>query len=572
MVPLFIVPIIFIISTIIAGAITTFFPQLTTWILGSINAADNIYALLIEIPRPLWDNNTYLLDPLVNSTSYGLYTNATSGYSFLIGSSMTNFYGASRTAALILLVFVVAFAGISYFLQNFRLVSEGTATRILMGSVMCIVLIFIFPPVYDVIAATINALTYPGPSGILKPGMIDEILLHASAVFPTGGLSDLGSIIAGIFMNLFLFIFTLITYAGIAIMGILRTFFIGAAFALMPILLVMRLIPVLDRVADIFIQVVVGGILASLIISIFFAFGFDVLTSPTVSGLMKTLIALGVLMASSLMLTFLIPSLGSMMTTITNAITGAAAGAAVGGVTVATGAAAASYQSFRELAPLVTAGRISPTTAFLRSTGAGLGGAAGALGTIFPTMRAPAAALSTGRSAGSVLIKDLLKEYGEDEIGDSLILKAAATPHDKEKDPELMKKWAENVKVDLLNRPPEVIGSEISKMTGLEFKDSEAVGKRVQARIRTLMEMSKADPDTQNILLSRVGRLYSGWKEEGIEKFKIDGALEPFKAYAAVKERKLNADKVSDFIVSRRGMEAPKGEAAETGKAPGTPT
>jgi hypothetical protein len=60
-------------------------------------------------------------------------------------------------------------------------------------------------------------------------------------------------------MNLFLFIFTMITYLSIAIMGVLRTFFIGAAFALMPVLLVIRLMPYVDRVADLFIQVIVGG-------------------------------------------------------------------------------------------------------------------------------------------------------------------------------------------------------------------------------------------------------------------------------------------------------------------------
>jgi predicted phage tail protein len=123
-------------------------------------------------------------------------------------------------------------------------------------------------------------------------------------------------------MNLFLFIFTMITYVSIAIMGVLRTFFIGAAFALMPVLLVIRLMPYVDRVADLFIQVIVGGVLASIIVSFFFAFGYDVLTSASISGLMKTLIALGVLLACPPMMTVLIPHLGSLMSSMFIAITG----------------------------------------------------------------------------------------------------------------------------------------------------------------------------------------------------------------------------------------------------------
>ncbi|MCS7098204.1 MAG: hypothetical protein NZ922_04430 [Candidatus Methanomethyliaceae archaeon] len=599
---LLLLPLLAVVISMVAGAITMLIPQLSQSLLGAINAANNVYALLIEIPRPLWDNNIYLFPQLIES-------NPISGYSNFIGTSMTNFYAASRMASFILLVFVIIIAGISYFLQNFKIVSEGTAMRVFTGSIMCIVLIYLFPPIYDAIAALVNSLTYPSPYGILKPGMINEILLHASTIIPTS-LDDVGSALVGIFMNLMLFIFTLITYVSLVIMGILRIFFIGATFALMPILLVLRLLPFIDKIADVFIQVIVGGILASIIVSLFFAFGYDVITSPTISGLMKTLISIGILMSSSLMLTFLIPTLGSMMSTITTAITGAITGATIGGVAITTGAAAGAYQAGQLLVPLIQAGAITKRTAMLRGIGSALGGAIGTFGTIAPRMMPGMTsfgipiALSIGKEAAS-FASFKLPEIDEVEAGEALILKAAATPHDKEHDIHEMEKWGERVKTMLLNRPPEIIGQEIAKMIGMRIKNPEAIGRRVQERIYEIMDATKGDLLTQRILLSRIGRAYSIWKERTIELLIPDNegnmisldeyvdkvakkaleaknipadryeeeiqkmknyirntvakrkgivGLSPLTLYSALRERKSNSDKISDFIIKRRGI------------------
>jgi len=130
----------------------------------------------------MWDQGVYGIPALTNSTSGAAY-NAT-GYSGLIGPSMTHLYASSRTAAFALLVFVVTIAALSFFLQNFRIVGEGTAMRILTGTIMAVVFIFLFPPIYDVIAATVNSITYPGPNSIIPPGAIDTILSHAAAVAP----------------------------------------------------------------------------------------------------------------------------------------------------------------------------------------------------------------------------------------------------------------------------------------------------------------------------------------------------------------------------------------------------
>lgn len=597
-------PILAVIITMIAGAITMLIPQISQSLLGSINAANNVYALLIEIPRPLWDSSIYLFPQLIENTPIN-------GYSNFIGTSMTNFYATSRMASFILLTFIIIIAGASYILQNFKIISEGTAMRILMGSIMCIIFIYLFPPLYDSIAALINSLTYPSPYGILKPGMIDEILLHASTVIPTS-LDDVGSALVGTFMNLMLFILTLITYVSLVIMGVLRTFFIGAIFALMPIFLVLRLLPFIDKIADAFIQVIIGGILASIIVSLFFAFGHSVIVSPAISGLMKTLISIGILLASSLMLTFLIPTLGSMMSTITTAITGTITGATIGGIAITTGAAAGAYQAGQLLTPLVQAGAITRETLMLRGIGSALGGAIGTFGTMAPKMILGTSsfgipvALSIGKGVAS-LASFKLPEIDEVEAGEALILKAAVTPHDKEHDIHEMEKWGECVKTMLLNRPPEVIGQEIAKMIGIKIKNPEAVGRRVQERIYEIMNITKDDLLTQRILLSRIGRTYSIWKEKTIGLLMPDpdnessmisldeyvdkvakkalrakniptdrydeelqrmknyirntlvkrrgiSGLSPLTLYSALRERKINSDKISDFIIRRKGI------------------
>lgn len=615
---------------VIIGLINLALPGVTGLILNATNMPQNIYSLLIEIPRPMWDQGVYGIPALANSTSGAAY-NAT-GYSGLIGPSMTHLYASSRTAAFALLVFVVIIAALSFFLQNFRIVGEGTAMRILTGTVMAVVFIFLFPPIYDVIAATVNSITYPGPNSIIPPGAIDTILSHAAAVAPNpttytftnsssplanitspqwagyaswSGIatssSDPGSALAGMMMNLFLFIFTMITYVSIAIMGVLRTFFIGAAFALMPVLLVIRLMPYVDRVADLFIQVIVGGVLASIIVSFFFAFGYDVLTSASISGLMKTLIALGVLLACPLMMTVLIPHLGSLMSSVATAITGAATGAAVGGAAVATGAAAAGAQALPGLMTGIQTGAISPAKAVLMGAGAAAAGGLGTVGTVAPRLVPGAgsvgyaipAALSVGRGMGGM---DFVQRYAasDPEYADALILQAAATPHEGEEYPDIMARYATSVQTDLLTRPPEVLGWEYGTMTGTALTKEEAaeVGRRMQDRIRQIMEMTKDDPEAQNILLSRIGRAYNAWKAHTVElspekvrataeaaekealkigigyheeagtehvEMRLDQAglagLSPITRSAALRDRKANADRVAEFVQRRKGVE-----------------
>jgi hypothetical protein len=301
------------------------------------------------------------------------------------------------------------------------------------------------------------------------------------------------------------------------------------------------------------------------------------------------------------MMTVLIPHLGSLMSSVATAITGAATGAAVGGVAVATGAAAAGAQALPGLMTGVQTGAISPAKAVLMGAGAAAAGGLGTVGTVAPRLVPGAgsvgyaipAALSMGRGMGGM---DFVQRYAasDPEYADALILQAAATPHENEMDPGIMARYATSVQTDLLTRPPEVLGWEYGTMTGTALTKEEAaeVGRRMQDRIRQIMEMTKDDPEAQNILLSRIGRAYNAWKSHTVElspekvrataeaaekealkigigyheeagtehvEMRLDQAgltgLSPITRSAALRDRKANADRVAEFVQRRKGVE-----------------
>jgi hypothetical protein len=546
-----IIPII----TLILGIINLALPSLVEGIMNTLNLPQTIYLLLIEIPRPFWDESVYGISPLTNSS-----------YNFMIGTSMTYLYAGSRIVAFFLLVFLIIIAAFSFLLQNFKLINEGTAFRILTGTITSIILIYLFPLIYDAIAAIINYITFPSSNGIIPPNGIETILSYAASI-KWSSENDISSILAAGIMNIFLFIYVLITYISIIIMGILRIFLIGIAYALIPILIVIRLIPYVDRIADLFIQVLIGGILASLIVAFFFTFGYNIITNASISGLMKTLISLGILLISSLIMTILIPHLGSLVISISSTITGATTGAIMSGIGIITGSTTAGLKALPILSTAIRTGELSFKDAILKEISASAIGAATALSDSIKYMIPSTRTISISKGR----IMNTINKYKANEVeyADSLILYAATIPHELEGDSKAMEIFANNVKTNLLIRPPEVIGREYELMTRTRLtpKEREEVGKRIQARIHQIMEITKDNPEVQNILLSRIGRAYETWKKYtiNINENKKDeikhgfqlkdnelNGISPITKTMALKNRKINADKIVEFIQKRK--------------------
>ena len=297
---------------LLAVLISTFAPQIAQWLLGAFGGEQGVYFFLIEIPTADVNNPAVMTTPI------------------------TNVFNLLRNIALVFFAVVLIIAGLYYALESFRLVSEGTAASIVTGSVFTALMIYLFLPVYNVVASLFNTLTSPNQGYILAPGMIRCLIEWAIRAPSSGNLA--GEAVA-FFMSVFFLVMVAITLIAVAILGILRIFFIGAVVAIMPIALVLRLIPLTRRIAESFIDMLIGLMLSSLMSAIFLRFGYEVINAGSFTGLAGTVVAWGTLIAAAMMPTVLAPRLGSLFMSTVGMVSAAVSTAAIGTVGTLSGIA-----------------------------------------------------------------------------------------------------------------------------------------------------------------------------------------------------------------------------------------
>lgn len=244
-----------------------------------------------------------------------------------IGPAIVKVFEIIRNVSLAFFVIVLFVAGLSYALESFGVMREGTASGILTGSVFTLIMIFLTLPLYNAAASLFNVLTDPGSKLILEPGMIMGVLKATISPPPVNAAQAFLNYI----MAVFVFIIDLIALVSIAVLGALRIFFVGALVVMLPLLLILRLIPLTKRVAESLIEMLIGLMLSSVIAAIFLRFGFEVIQQW--GGLLAMLAAFGTLVAAAMMPTVLAPRLGSVFSTTAGIITaGGTAATVVGGV------------------------------------------------------------------------------------------------------------------------------------------------------------------------------------------------------------------------------------------------
>jgi len=393
-----IAPVIMGIAAIIFGvlaiALVATAPTIADYILNQFGGEESVYFFLIEIPT-------------ADENAPGIMT-----------SAITNVFDLLRYIALLFFAVVLLIAGLYYALESFRLVSEGTAASIVTGSVFTALMIYLFIPIYNVIGGLLNLLTSPEQGLILTPGAIGE-LLHWAIKPQTGGVTDQ---MLAFFLSVFFLVMVVATLISIAILGILRIFFLGAIVAMMPILLVLRLIPVTRRMAESFIDMLIGLMLSSLVASIFIRFGYEALTTGSFTGLAGTIVAWGTLLAASMMPTVLAPRLGSLFMTTTGMVTAAVSSAVIGTVGTLSGTAIGTVLGARAVTGpgASSLSRWDKATGFLRTVGyaagpftAGMlsGRFAGAIPTIgsLPSLGGVQGAISASRKQVSVHMDQMLQ-------------------------------------------------------------------------------------------------------------------------------------------------------------------
>jgi len=390
-------PLIIGVAAIIFGflalAISLAAPNIANMLLGILGGEQGVYFFLIEIPTADANNPGTMTTPILNV------------------------FDLLRNVALVFFAVVLVIAGLYYALESFRLVSEGTAASIVTGSVFTALMIYLFLPVYNVAAGLINTLTSPDQGYILSPGMIQSLIEWAVRPPPSGHMADQT---AAFFMSVFFLVMVAVTLISIGILGILRLFFIGA------VVLVLRLIPLTRRIAESFIDMLIGLMLSSLVAAIFLRFGYEVLNAGSFTGLAGSVVAWGTLIASAMMPTVLAPRprLGSVFMTTTGMVTAAMSTATIGTIGTLSGIAVGTVRGGAAAAQAVKTGtleswkapfaalRSGVTTAAPFVTGALTGRFAGAIPTVggIPSLGGTAAAAAESRQRLATHLDMFLKE------------------------------------------------------------------------------------------------------------------------------------------------------------------
>jgi hypothetical protein len=299
----------------------------------------------------------YLAAPVIMSTLFDVIIGGPEGvYSYLLelpliaapgsgggtlgqqlGVPMTMVFGLMRTIALAMFAIVLIIAAICYVLENFRIMNEGTASNIIMNSVFTLILIFACQPIYNATAGAINLFVgWPdvGGAGLLIPSgnTINIIVGYATGGIGTVPLPNLDPFTGFFFSGILIMLVASILMLTL-VMGIIRLFFVGVLAAVLPLVLVLRLIPFTKHFADTLLQDLIGFMFASIMASIVLLFGYQVLVSTSFNPLTQILIAIITLFAAAYMSTVFVGKFGALGMAAANVVGGAvnsATGAALG--------------------------------------------------------------------------------------------------------------------------------------------------------------------------------------------------------------------------------------------------
>jgi hypothetical protein len=291
------------------------------YLIDSLGGEHGIYFFLVYVP--------VVADPASSSivAASGISTDT-------VGLAIQSVFASVQNISLVFYVFVLTFAGLSYAFESIRIMKEGTASTILSESLITLVLMFVVLPIYNITASMINVITAPNSNLILRQGDIMGII--KSTISPPA--VDPAQTVLSSIMSVFVFILDLLALVSIAVFSALRIFFVGALVAMLPLLLVLRLLPLTRNPTNSLIEMLVGLMLSSLMAAIFLRFGFEV--SSQWGGLLSTLAGFGTLVSASLMPTVLAPRIGNVFSSTAGMVATAATGATVMGSFAGAGALA----------------------------------------------------------------------------------------------------------------------------------------------------------------------------------------------------------------------------------------
>jgi hypothetical protein len=295
-------------------------PSLMSFLFNTIIGGPNgIYSYLLELPT------------ISSPPSHG----GTIGQQ--LGLPMVRVFSLMQTIALSMFAVVLIVAAICYVLENFRIMSEGTAANIIMNSVFTFILIFACQTIYNAVASAINIFVgWPdvGGSGVLitSGNTISTIVGYATGGVANVPLPNLDPFTGFFFSGILVMLVASILMLTL-VMGLTRLFFTGVLAAILPLILVLRLIPLTKHFADTLLQDLIGFMFTSIMASIVLLFGYQILVTASLSPLTQILIAIVTLFAAAYMSTVFVGKFGALGMAAANLVGGAvntATGAALG--------------------------------------------------------------------------------------------------------------------------------------------------------------------------------------------------------------------------------------------------
>lgn len=397
---------------VILGFIVAEFPQIVSFIAGNLRAD----VLLVHVPV-LGGG----IDPTTDTSGTGdqLFDAAerTGG----------KVYGALRNVSFVLIAVAMMIIGVSLMLEQFHLLPEGTALQLIHESVFILILLFVFPTLYNLCASGVNALNekvilHPVDGGNMVSYVVSEI-----GHFPDMGLSIFGKFI----WTYVLFGFAMLTLFSVVLMGVIRYFLTLVLAAAFPLILAFRLTPFTRRAGEVLSSTLVGLLLATIVAAVLLRVAGDTLHAVGGSSFLRWALAAGAVSATALISTMLAGSIGGIVSGVGRELAGAVAApiAGVAGGTIAAmgaGTAVAPLAAARGAAVLGRAGaEAAARSAFLTTlttpggilgrVGAGMGAVGAGVGKVAADMYAPRQIAAT---KGEVLRKagDVKKYVGAADL------------------------------------------------------------------------------------------------------------------------------------------------------------
>lgn len=325
------------ISLAVGTAIALALPYITETLAEGLNLGP----LLIHIPEmqgTFWATSSPVSEP--------------SGI-FYMSKVMGDLYGTIMTISFAVLLIAFVLVGLFYALEQFRVVGEGTASTILSESVFIIILIFIFPLLFNGAAAMINGID----EGIIMhhvddegnvttyDAMVVDVARYAGTV-PGLLEKEMGGIpLIGDIPNMMSKAITVLITSSVSLIaiftafatGVFKVLAIAVLAAAFPLILALRLIPFTRSVSTRLTGAFIGLLLASIVMALFFRVAWGVLEYGGLGEVMLWALGCGTLIAVTAAFTITAPALSGMATaighTIGRGVAAPTAGLIAGGVT-----------------------------------------------------------------------------------------------------------------------------------------------------------------------------------------------------------------------------------------------